>query len=38
MKLIRFGKYKEEKPGILDQNEIRRDCSNYFNDWDYDFF
>lgn len=38
MKLIRFGKYKHEKPGILLADGKRKDLSGYFTDWNYDFF
>ena len=38
MKLIRFGEFRKEKPGILTDNGIRRDCSTFFDDWNYDFF
>lgn len=34
MKLIRFGKRGEEKPGILDSNGKRKDVSHLFIDWD----
>lgn len=37
MKLIRFGKSGLEKPGVL-LGEKRKDCSNYFEDWNRDFF
>ena len=37
MKLIRFGEKGSEKPGIL-LNNIRRDCSAQFHDWDQEFF
>ncbi|MCJ8332471.1 MAG: fumarylacetoacetate hydrolase family protein [Lentisphaeria bacterium] len=37
MKLIRFGKFKKEKPGVLIDGK-RLDLSDHFNDWDYDFF
>jgi 2,4-didehydro-3-deoxy-L-rhamnonate hydrolase len=37
MKLIRFGKKKQEKPGILIGGE-RYDLSAYFVDWKGDFF
>jgi 2,4-didehydro-3-deoxy-L-rhamnonate hydrolase len=37
MKLIRFGKKGEEKPGILIKNK-RYDCSSYFHDWNNNFF
>ena len=38
MKLIRFGNKGNEKPGILDNDNKRRDASNLFNDWNNDFF
>lgn len=38
MKLIRFGEEKNEKPGILNQQNERLDLSRIFNDWDSDFF
>lgn len=38
MKLIRFGKYKHEKPGILLADGKRKDLSGYFTDWNCDFF
>lgn len=37
MKLIRFGKKKQEKPGIMIGGE-RYDLSAYFVDWNGDFF
>ena len=37
MKLIRFGEKGVEKPGIY-HNEKRYDCSEYFSDWNQDFF
>lgn len=37
MKLIRFGKKKQEKPGVLIDGE-RYDLSSYFTDWNGDFF
>lgn len=37
MKLIRFGKIGAEKPGVL-WNGKRLDCSDWFKDWDRDFF
>jgi 2-keto-4-pentenoate hydratase/2-oxohepta-3-ene-1,7-dioic acid hydratase in catechol pathway len=37
MKLIRFGERNREKPGVL-INNIRKDCSAHFKDWDQDFF
>ncbi len=38
MKLIRFGKEKNEKPGILNEQNERLDLSDFFKDWDSDFF
>jgi len=38
MKLIRFGNKGSEKPGILDDENIRRDVSHLFSDWNNDFF
>ena len=38
MKLIRFGDVDKEKPGIIDANGNRKDVSNYFKDWDRNFF
>ena len=38
MKLIRFGNKGNEKPGILDSDNKRRDASNLFNDWNNGFF
>jgi len=38
MKLIRFGKFRKEKPGILTDDGKRKDCSDLFNDWDNEFF
>lgn len=37
MKLIRFGEKGAEKPGIF-HKEKRYDCSEYFSDWNHDFF
>lgn len=37
MKLIRFGKKGAEKPGVEIKGK-RYDCSNYFEDWNHDFF
>ena len=37
MKLIRFGKQGNEKPGVV-VDGIRRDLSSEFRDWDGDFF
>ena len=38
MKLIRFGNKGSEKPGILDDENIRRDVSHLFKDWNNEFF
>jgi 2-keto-4-pentenoate hydratase/2-oxohepta-3-ene-1,7-dioic acid hydratase in catechol pathway len=38
MKLIRFGAPGRERPGILDPDGARRDCSSHFQDWNHDFF
>ena len=37
MKLIRFGKKGKEKPGVEIKGK-RYDCSDYFEDWNHDFF
>lgn len=37
MRLIRFGEKGAEKPGVF-HNEKRYDCSEYFSDWNHDFF
>lgn len=38
MKLIRFGNTGDERPGIIDENNQRRDLSGLFKDWNRDFF
>ncbi|MCC6423911.1 MAG: fumarylacetoacetate hydrolase family protein [Phycisphaerales bacterium] len=38
MKLVRFGNPGHEKPGIIDGDGRRRDCSSLFHDWDSGFF
>lgn len=38
MKLIRFGEPGFEKPGIIDDRNVRRDLSDAFSDWDRSFF
>ena len=38
MKLIRFGLKGNEKPGIIDGDNKRRDASHLFNDWNNEFF
>ena len=38
MKLLRFGAFGQEKPGILTDDDQIRDCSEFFSDWNHDFF
>ena len=38
MKLIRFGPFKQEKPGVELASGVRKDCSAHFADWDSAFF
>ena len=38
MKLIRFGNVGNEKPGVMDMQNNRRDASHLFKDWDRQFF
>src|SRR5690554_4673486 len=38
MRLIRFGEPGAERPGILDDDNVRRDLSGRFRDWDREFF
>jgi 2,4-diketo-3-deoxy-L-fuconate hydrolase len=38
MKLIRFGKIGQEKPGLLTADGKRKDCSAHFTDWNREFF
>jgi len=38
MKLVRFGKFREEKPGVELADGRRKDCSAHFEDWDHKFF
>lgn len=38
MKLIRFGNKGNEKPGVLDNDNKRRDTSQLFKDWNNAFF
>ncbi len=38
MRLIRFGNPGAERPGILDEHNVRRDLSGRFSDWDRTFF
>jgi 2-keto-4-pentenoate hydratase/2-oxohepta-3-ene-1,7-dioic acid hydratase in catechol pathway len=37
VKLVRFGPPEHERPGVL-VDEVRRDASGLFRDWDRDFF
>lgn len=37
MKLIRFGEFRSEKPGVLIDGK-RLDCTGRFDDWNHDFF
>ena len=37
MKLIRFGPYKHEKPGVLTEAGVRLDLSAHFEDWNSAF-
>ena len=38
MKLIRFGKAGSERPGVLLPAGVRKDLSEFFTEWDHDFF
>lgn len=38
MKLIRFGEFGKEKPGVLAADGQPKDCSAYFEDWNSSFF
>ena len=38
MKLVRFGAVGQEKPGILDSDDVLRDVSAHINDYDSAFF
>lgn len=38
MRLIRFGPVGNEKPGIIDSTDSRRDLSSHFKDWNMAFF
>lgn len=37
MKLIRFGEFRKERPGILTEAGERIDLSAYFSDWNHEF-
>ena len=38
MKLIRFGQFRKEKPGVELASGVRKDCSAHFADWNNEFF
>jgi len=38
MKLVRFGPFRQERPGVELTSGVRKDCSAHFADWDHDFF
>ena len=38
MKLIRYGNAGNEKPGVIDGENNRRDASHFFKDWNREFF
>jgi 2-keto-4-pentenoate hydratase/2-oxohepta-3-ene-1,7-dioic acid hydratase in catechol pathway len=38
MKLVRFGNKGNEKPGVIDGDNKRRDASGLFKDWNNEFF
>ncbi|MEQ8767101.1 MAG: ureidoglycolate lyase, partial [Planctomycetota bacterium] len=38
MRLIRFGAAGQERPGVLLDDGVRKDCSGHFSDWNRDFF
>jgi len=38
MKLIRFGERGMEKPGLITNDERRKDCPAHFQDWNQAFF
>jgi len=38
MKLIRFGEFRRERPGVLSEDGERKDLSAHFGDWNSDFF
>ena len=38
MKLIRFGQFGCEQPGVELETGVRKDCSAHFSDWDRSFF
>ena len=38
MKLLRFGSFRLERPGIELPDGRRKDCSSLFSDWNGEFF
>lgn len=38
MKFIRFGEYRNERPGVLTDSGVRKDLSAHFPDWDSAFW
>src|SRR5271165_6528174 len=38
MKLVRFGAFGSERPGVLNRDGNRIDLSQYFTDWNSEFF
>ena len=38
MKLLRFGPFRQEKPGVALADGTRRDCSSLVRDYDAEFF
>jgi 2,4-diketo-3-deoxy-L-fuconate hydrolase len=38
MRLIRFGEFGSERPGIVTADGVRKDLSAHFHDWDRNFF
>src|SRR5580700_857863 len=38
MKLIRFGPFRKERPGVELPSGVRKDCSGEFSDWNAYFF
>ena len=38
MRLIRFGEYKRERPGVITAAGVRKDLSGRYKDWDGEFF
>ncbi len=38
MKLIRWGDFRRERPGVELESGARKDCSAHFSDWNQEFF